>query len=106
MSKRFFRLGLMVMALSSWAVHGYEIETHGEITFEAYQWSVLTDPLLPLDLGIESATDAFREAYFDVSGGTDDLAQYVILREENGQLMGYQICLLRASGGVWRIGAM
>ena len=64
------RCNLLIWVLSSylcaWHAHAYEIDTHGAITYEAYQRSVLTDPLLLLDLGIENAPDAFGETYFSL----------------------------------------
>ena len=48
----------------------YELGTHGRLTYQAYKDSVLSDPQLLSELGIENGTNPFGEVYYDVSGNT------------------------------------
>ncbi|MGB5177993.1 MAG: hypothetical protein WBP44_04600, partial [Gammaproteobacteria bacterium] len=51
------------------AVNGFELATHGRMTFEAYQKSLLASNIALLaDLGLEDTPKPFGESYMDHDG--------------------------------------
>lgn len=77
---------LLLIGVYSRTANGYELATHGHLSYEAYRRSVLVDARFVKELGIANGKNPFGTVYYDRSGDTVTERSRQLFEQDRGRM--------------------